>query len=343
MLFLTLKQAESALTGGRLDEAFDLLQPAEVRNHFRGQQLVDQLVQSLVARGQRHLVEEHFAEAMSDAHRAEQLGGNLTLIGDFKVALKQAVEKKQGVERQQGLLLARAREMIDAGELTLGENFLSELSGDGQAEILRQNVSAKRQIVETSLQRAKIAIEREDIPAAAAELTRVKQENVQNADYHAMVKNLVSLADRQIRKAFQDGRIDRASALLSPLLPLTNEGTIHEFQQMVDFCRQASDAIQHGQFSHSLIALRQLRILLPEAKWLETAVEQVETLVKTTESLQAGPLGLMVRESAENIPKSALPVERNTGIEKKSDLHPSADTLEIHNADRRCGKLPRHP
>ena len=50
MLILRIRQAEVALHDGRLDEAFELMQPTAVRSHRRGQDVLGKLVRALVQR-----------------------------------------------------------------------------------------------------------------------------------------------------------------------------------------------------------------------------------------------------------------------------------------------------
>jgi hypothetical protein len=292
MLFLTFKQVESALAGGRLDEAFDLIRPAEVRNHFRGQQLADRLAAALVARGNDHLVREHYVQAFADCSRAEQLAGHQTVVTQLRAALNLAMEKKQLAERREGLLRGKARELIDQGQLTLGEHFLAELGADAQAEIMLKDVSAKRKIVEVSLLRAKDALEKGDLTLAAGELLRVKQNNVQNAEYHQIVNQMVILTEKQVRFALAQGRIDQARAMLEPILPLAGDNRkVVELRRIFELIDQAAQAVQNGLFAQGLVVLRKLVAMVPEAKWLGEAIETVKTLVEATESLKAGPLG----------------------------------------------------
>ena len=65
MLTLRLKQAETALKDGRLDEAFDLLHSSEaLRQHRRGQSILTQLTQQLAERGRDHLTAGRLQEAL---------------------------------------------------------------------------------------------------------------------------------------------------------------------------------------------------------------------------------------------------------------------------------------
>ena len=67
MLFLRIKQVETALKDGRLDEAYELLAESDAREHRRGQELTGQLVQALLDRGRCHLENDQPEQALCDA------------------------------------------------------------------------------------------------------------------------------------------------------------------------------------------------------------------------------------------------------------------------------------
>ena len=48
MLILRLKQAETAVADGRLDEAFEIVQSEQIRQHRRGQKLIGRLAGAFV-------------------------------------------------------------------------------------------------------------------------------------------------------------------------------------------------------------------------------------------------------------------------------------------------------
>ena len=66
MLFLRLKQAESAIVDGRLDEAFDIVQSEQIKQHRRGQKLIGRLARAFTKRGQENLDTERIQLALVD-------------------------------------------------------------------------------------------------------------------------------------------------------------------------------------------------------------------------------------------------------------------------------------
>ena len=87
---LDLKRAEVAIDGGRLDEAFKLLQSSAVAKHASGQRLSDRLIAELVSRAQLHLHQGRLESARADAELARQLGGQQVSV----LELLQQIENK---------------------------------------------------------------------------------------------------------------------------------------------------------------------------------------------------------------------------------------------------------
>ncbi|MGB2819467.1 MAG: hypothetical protein WBF17_00695, partial [Phycisphaerae bacterium] len=75
MRILQIKQAECALTDGRLDEACELLAASDLASHHRGQKLIGRLVHGLLARGEQHLAAGNVRGALADCEKAVALGG----------------------------------------------------------------------------------------------------------------------------------------------------------------------------------------------------------------------------------------------------------------------------
>ena len=70
MFVLRIKQIETALAAGRLDEACQLLAEPDVRAHRRGQALVTDVSQQLQQRAAQHLQAQQYEAALQDCYRA---------------------------------------------------------------------------------------------------------------------------------------------------------------------------------------------------------------------------------------------------------------------------------
>jgi tetratricopeptide (TPR) repeat protein len=102
--WLTLRQAQDALKSGRLEEAHRLLVADDARGHRGSWELLQQLAQALIQRGERHLAHGDATAAWSDLGRAEEVGGP----SDSAAArFRQALVKHD---------LADAKKLLHAGE-----------------------------------------------------------------------------------------------------------------------------------------------------------------------------------------------------------------------------------
>jgi tetratricopeptide (TPR) repeat protein len=114
--WLTLRQAQEALRNGRLEEAQRLLGQGAAQGHKRSWELLQQLAQAFVARGERHLQRQDPEAAWSDLLHAEQIGveeGGITRL-------------RQALVRQS---VGQANALLEAGEPSRAGEILAQLRG----------------------------------------------------------------------------------------------------------------------------------------------------------------------------------------------------------------------
>ena len=121
MLILQLKQAESAMADGRLDEAFDIVQSDSIRQHRRGQKLISRLARALAKRGRENLDSERIQLALLDCNKAEKLAGNITDVAKLRSAICSEMEQKRLRNRHRSFKVAQARQQIEDGWLSAGD------------------------------------------------------------------------------------------------------------------------------------------------------------------------------------------------------------------------------
>src|SRR6185503_3249335 len=130
VLILRIRQAECALSDGRLDEAFDLADRHDVRTHRRGQRLVGRLVRSLVERGRKHLDAGRLPDAAADSEKARRFGGLMPDVAELRDKIAAAMVTKHRGERRQARLVAAARQHLDNGNLSTGGKLLAAAAGE---------------------------------------------------------------------------------------------------------------------------------------------------------------------------------------------------------------------
>ncbi|MEM9643752.1 MAG: hypothetical protein AAF989_02065, partial [Planctomycetota bacterium] len=91
---LDLQRAEVALKAGRLEDVVDLLRQPRLRDHRKGQGIIDRVIVAYVQRGRLHAKAGRLAAAREDAYAAAQLGGRqievVELLEEIKTRWKEA-------------------------------------------------------------------------------------------------------------------------------------------------------------------------------------------------------------------------------------------------------------
>jgi hypothetical protein len=290
VLFLKFKQAEVALADGRLDEAFELLQDQQFRDHQRGQKLISRLTQALVKRGREHLEAQRLPQALTDCNRADKLAGNLAEVAELRGAVAQAVQQQQNSQHRRGKAVARAREHIDNGRLSAVENLLSsEAPNNHQAAILMQEAAARRDVVDAAIIRIENALQRQDWQRAVTELLQAQKYHHAHQRLIDLNQQITSSLAQQVKTALVEGRLDRAGALIVPLEPLAQQSLeLRELQQTVRQLRQAYEYLENGQPQPAGDILCRLASILPGTKWLDDAIKQTEQIATASRALHTG-------------------------------------------------------
>lgn len=292
---LQLKQAETALRDGRLDEAYDLLAATDVRRHRRGQDLMGQLTDALLQRGRMHLDQDRPEQAHADGAKARQLGGNQPAIAELQTAAAEAILQRQRNQREKAKNLAEARRHIEDGRLSAGEGMLTEdILIEHKGKELQAEVQAQRALLETIAQEIQDACERGDLIAAMESLAQcsdAQRRQRRLADVQGQLERQVS---RIASEELQRGRIDLAGTLLRRMQQLgPSLLELRDLSRMTCQCRRAAQEIRRGKPREALECLRQLRLLLPGAQWIEQAIGLAQQAADALDNLQCGPLGLI--------------------------------------------------
>jgi tetratricopeptide (TPR) repeat protein len=316
VLIVRIRHAETALEAGRLDEAYDLAQAADLRSHRRGQDLVSRLVLAFVQRGQEHLAGERWQQALGDAQRAFKLGGNRPEVSQLQAAVAEALgNRQQSQHRRADVVLEAGRHLRD-GHLTLAEGLLGEAGYDGnQSAALRREVAARRAGVEPALNLAQVALDRQDWDAAIRAILDARRLHASNAQVTEVAAKIAQAVLRETRESIDAGRIDRAQALIDRLLPLAGRTVdLLEVDRIVGQCEVAAESIARGQPQDAERVLRQLAPVLPQAGWLQDAITAARQAAEGIEHLRVGPLGLIMAQ-APRWPERSQPLQSDQDLE----------------------------
>lgn len=324
LLIVRIKRCESALAGGRLDEACELLRRPDVRAHRRGQELTDAAVVALVQRGREHLAAGRLAAASEDGRNATLLAGNTSDVAALQVAVDhaRATEQTKALDAQQAL--ATARRLVNDGQLTLGGAMAARAVDAGHqapAGVLLADIHARQASFDRLNSAVQTAIGQEQWELAIQRLREADRLRPNSSDVQAMKRTIGDRVAKSARESIDAGRLDAAGAMLGRVASLAAEH--HELAELdanLALCRTASADLRAARFPEARQALHRLALVFPQAKWIGQTLEAIGRADDAVDRLRAGPLALLSDAAAEpparpaaqvrNAPASVVPARR---------------------------------
>ncbi|MHC4439465.1 MAG: hypothetical protein ACYS3S_19080, partial [Planctomycetota bacterium] len=294
MLILRLKQAASAIADDRLDEAFDIVQSKDIREHRRGQKLISQLALAFAKRGRENLEAERIQLALADCNKAEKLAGNTADVAKLRSAICSEMEQKRLRSRHRSLKVAQARQHIQDGWISAGEEILKDAGDEnGQAGIVMQQAAVARLHTSEAITKAEKALQRNDLDVAIDFILKTGAAGSQNEQVVELISNLRSLAVRRIKENFDNGRLDLAQSLWQKVSPIADGcSEISELGSALSQCSKAAEYVAAGRPREAVNLLRKVKLTCPSAKWLGAVTEQSRQAAELLDELAASPLGL---------------------------------------------------
>jgi hypothetical protein len=294
VLILRLKQAASAIADGRLDEAFDIVQSKDIREHRRGQKLISRLALAFANRGRENLEAERIQLALADCNKAEKLAGNTSDVAKLRSAICSEMEQKRLRSRHRSLKVAQARQHIQDGWISAGEEILKDTGNeDGQAGIVLQQAAVARLHTSEAITKAEKALQRNDLDVAIDFVLKAGAVGSQNEQVVELISKIRSLAVRRIKENFDSGRLDLAQSLWQRVSPIADGcSEISELGSALSQCSKAAEHVAAGRPREAVNLLRKVKLTCPSAQWLGTVANQTKQAAELLDELAASPLGL---------------------------------------------------
>jgi len=301
VLLLRLKQAETAIADNRLDEAFNIVQAEDIKQHRRGQKLIGRLARAFSKRGQENLKAERLQLALIDCNKAEKLAGNTPDVAMLRSDICSEMEQNRLRNQRCSFKVAQAKQNIQNGWISVGEQILNDTGDkDGQVDMVRQQAAIARLQIDKAVTKAEQALRRNDLDSAISIILRAKVSDNQNDKVIELVTKIRSLTTKRIKENINNGRIDLAYSLWQRILPMVNGSSeISELGLALTQCRQAADYVATGQPRAAVPLLRKVKAICPLAKWLGTVTDQTKKTAELLDELSASPLGFAIADCAE--------------------------------------------
>jgi hypothetical protein len=275
---LPLRQAETALREGRLNEAFQLATRPDVREHRDGQRLITRLSEEFLSRGRGHLEAGRFSEARSDCDYARKLSGNLDSIGELTSLIADAERQKTRGTRQKEQLINAARAELDQGDCSLGGQIVSKLpDDDSNAGLLADSIEIRRDQIERAAERARAAVETGQLVESASAVADLRRLSAKHRDLPGLVDQLTKSAESEVRAELSAGRLDRAEWLLSRLGEFLDESAeLATLAPVPGQAKRIAKLLETASYAEATVELRRLSGILGEAKWLNEVLSKAE-------------------------------------------------------------------
>jgi hypothetical protein len=301
VLLLRLKQAECAIADNRLDEAFDIVNSEDIKQHRRGQKLIGRLARAFSKRGQENLKAERLQLALIDCNKAEKLAGNTPDVARLRSDICSEMEQNRLRNQRCSFKVAQARQNIRNGWISVGEQILDDTSDkDGQVNMVLQQAAIARLQIDKAAAKAEQALRRNDLDSAISIVLRAEVSDNQNDKIVELVSKLRSLTTKRIKENINNGRIDLAYSMWQKIIPMVDGcSEISELGLALTQCRQAADYLAEGRPRAAVPLLRKVKTICPAAKWLSAVTDQTKKTAELIDELSAGPLGFAIAENAE--------------------------------------------
>jgi tetratricopeptide (TPR) repeat protein len=307
------KTAEEALAQGRLEDAMEIAASPDLAGHRRVQQLLGELAERFLQRGQDSMLSRRFAEAVADFDKAQKCGGPTDVITQWRERGRMAMQDNRKTERDKTAALAVARERLAAGRLDEAAAALGSLS-DKDAEVL-----AVTAMIEEQARRAADALRAAEAVLNAGRIEAVVEHLGSARRLHGKLDGLAQAESRvveqmvkQIGEAFESGRLDRAAQQLAVLGDLgLGQSPRSDFEEAVRLARECARAVAEDHYARAGVLLGRLAQINSQAKWISEVRQHLAEVDEHRRALLAGPLGLL---SGRDVP-SAVSVAMDGGDE----------------------------
>jgi tetratricopeptide (TPR) repeat protein len=290
-----IKNAEDALSEGRIDDAFGLIHAPEVTVNRRVQKLLRDLAGRFLQRGQDRLLGRHFNEASADFDRAAKCDPENKKVGEWQERARQAMRDDRQAEQDKVVILAVARERLAAGCVAEAEDALRRIpESDVDAAALVQAVARQTAEAKEALAAAGEQLKAGRIGAAIGQLRTVRRLYGKLEGLSEMESKVIDQVLRQADESFKGGRLDRAAQELSLLEELKRHHPgQHDIEEAVHLARESAKALADDRYARASILLGRLSQIGPKAGWVSDVRKHLGVLEEHRRALLEGPLGLL--------------------------------------------------
>lgn len=288
-----IQKARHALRDGHLDEAFSIVTGEELKDHRQGQAILEQLREPFLRRARQHLDAGRLHDALEDARRAADAGGNRPETAAMRQEILEAMERRDRDESRSARALDSVREHLKAGRLGDAEERLATVSSDEAGrEELATELTRLRQIARDATGRVEELLERGEVGGALQAGTVLRSVAAAEPDTTELLRRLVDQAESRVALALKNGHLESARRLAADSERLEVENVhLRQWIDAITLANRAARDLEAADWSSGRVHLTRLEKLLPGARWVSEARERMEAIDHAVQDLRVGPLG----------------------------------------------------
>lgn len=330
---IKLKQAKNALRDGRIDEAWAIATEREIREHRRGQVLLEKLVNPLLDRASHHLAEGRLRDALVDVERALDAGGNRPRAAALRQQIRDAMEAREKMVRKGRELIESAQDHLQRGSLHAGRELLERApSGEPGVSQLRRLAENRERRGNEAARRVEACLSAGDLQEALEAAAGAVQAYGRRDGLGDLLPRLRKSATEKMERAMNEGQLRTAAGLSERLRGLFGEHLeIRRFDDAIGYTRRAATALQQGDYEEARVALGRLERVLPKARWVGETLEELDRVTRSLRALATGPLGLFqsvrprrdgreIRDSASSTETLSMPMKTTEEPERRPEV-----------------------
>lgn len=296
-----IKAAEEAFGRGRLEEALDLAAAPDLADHRPAQELLARIGAALLERGQDHLLERRFREALADFERAARCGRLAEKAAEWRNRALAALQDHRQAELERRAALDVARQRMEAGSLTAAAEALARAPDDADRRHLNEEIARRQSKAAEALAGTDAALQKGDLAEAARQLRTTSALDGRRPELADLKERLTALAVRRATDEYTGGRLTQAQRTLA-LLGEVGQGRAdrHEIEETLRLAREAAKALADDRYAKAGVLLGRLTQIGPDAKWISEVREHLRALEDHRRVLLEGPLGLLLGHETPN-------------------------------------------
>ena len=289
-----IRAAESALSDGRIDEAFDRLSKPDLHGQRRALELSDELARQLLARARLHAQAGRYRDVLADLDKL----ASIDRLGSDAVALRKRVEEEHGerIDRHaaESDAFKRASAQLDAGRLESGRLSIEQLEDPRRREQLREQLDVRLQRSEQMIAQASASLASGDVLAACRFWEDAAQRHGRTDSSDRFAVELAVALRRQVDGWIASGQLERLSPAAHAIRALIAfSPTLEEQQRMIDLVNVAARQLSSGDFHSLRDTLLRLNAARGDATWARELSKHVDQLTAARAALLSSPLGLL--------------------------------------------------